>query len=43
VIIGSLPEILKSDEVEEAFINTIPEMIENLGSQKTVVRKSTHR
>lgn len=43
IIIGSLPEILKHEETEEEFIKLIPTFIENLGSQKTVVRKSTHR
>jgi hypothetical protein len=43
IIIGSLPEILKREEIEAEFIKLIPTFIENLGSQKTVVRKSTHR
>ena len=43
VLIGSLPEILKDQEIEREFIRLIPSFIENLGSQKTVVRKSTHR
>ena len=43
VLIGSLPEILKDQDVETEFIKLVPSLIENLGSQKTVVRKSTHR
>ena len=43
VLIGSLPEILKDEDVEWEFIKLFPSLIENLGSQKTVVRKSTHR
>jgi hypothetical protein len=43
IIIGSLPEILKDEDIENEFIQLVPIFIENLGSQKTVVRKSTHR
>ena len=43
VLTDSLHEIMKNDEVEAQFAKIIPNMIENLGSQKTVVRKSTHR
>ena len=43
ILTASLPEIMKNDDVEAEFAQIIPYMIENLGSQKTVVRKSTHR
>jgi len=43
ILISSLPEILKDDRVETEFLKLLPALIENLGSQKTVVRKSTHR
>ena len=42
-IIGSLPKILEHRETEAEFVKLIPIFIENLGSQKTVVRKHTHR
>lgn len=42
-IIGSLPKILEHSETEAEFVKLIPTFIENLGSQKTVVRKHTHR
>lgn len=43
IVIGSLPEILKDQSIESEFVKLIPVFIENLGSQKAVVRKSTHR
>lgn len=42
-LIGSLPDVLKADAIEREFVKLLPSLIENLGSQKTVVRKSTHR
>ena len=42
-IIGSLPELLKYEEIEQEYIKLVPTFIDNLGSQKTVIRKSTHR
>jgi hypothetical protein len=38
-----LPEILSYDEVEKQTASLIPSLIENLGSPKAVVRKSTHK
>ncbi len=42
-IIGSLPKILEHRETEAEFVKLLPVFVENLGSQKTVVRKHTHR
>lgn len=43
IFINSLQEILKDEEVEKHFLLLIPTLIENLGCNKAVVRKSTHR